>query len=69
MALIDTKYGSAQKIAALSNDYTLLRTEFKQLRAEFYSLQLQMDALLDRDKKGSEYIAYLKDKIAQMVKP
>ena len=51
-------------MAELENKYKELVADFKALRNEIADMRLVLKALLDQNKKGADYVAYLQALIA-----
>ena len=67
----ETELNNQQRICAitaLENKHKELVADFKALRNEIAEVHLVLKALLDQNKTGADYVAYLQAKVAARVK-
>ena len=54
-------------MASIENKHKELVNDFKALSAEFKTVQATLAALLDQNKKGVDYVEFLKQRVADRI--
>jgi len=54
-------------MAELENKHKELVDDFKVLRTEFSTVQATLAALIDQNKKGVDYVEFLKQRVADRI--
>lgn len=63
-SMLTGKYATAEKIATLENEAKAVRRDFAALRDDFAAVKTTLEQLLSANKKGQEYISWLRERTA-----